>query len=846
MKKIVVCMLLVVILISMMVSPALGLDWAESAPKEEAGRFLETSFYDCNFEQDITYYSQLTETLKADALLMEEAEKAANEQPEYKEYCTATINDNFDEGTVLVSLFREISEQGLDFSPEDFGIENIQSVSSLMKLEPGEINTRPNALTNYDNFHQILNITLKETGKEKVLEMIRELEELSFVQSADPNYIVEINDVPNDTYYSEQYALELISAPQAWNITKGSANVRVGVIDTGVANHVDLNANLGTGYDFYNDNSITTDDVVGHGTRVAGIIGAVGNNGIGVAGVNWNVTIIPLQVLNTNAYNDGQNNYMSVAAQVDAINYCQENNIPIVNMSLGGYENSSQRNNTILNYTGVVICSAGNDANNNDQTPHYPSNTPAGNVISVAATDANDQLWEHSNYGANSVDIAAPGVSIYTTNPNNEYVNNRAGTSLAAPFVTGAAALLLSHYPNLNRYEIISCILHAVDQIPALVGKVRTGGRLNIAKALDNAASIVISDKKLITGDFNGDGKDDIMAMAAIGANRDSHTRFLVNLSQGNKFSGWQTWYESTGVWNSGFGNRIDAGDINGDGKDDVIGMFRYSDGTSKIFVYLSTGTKFTGTHIWYEWPTGAYDAASVGERFAAGDYNGDGKCDIAVMYRYSSRQTSIFVQYSNGSAFTGSQQWLTWPTGAYDANCVAGRYVSGDFNGDGKCDLAVLYEHPGGDTAFYTYLSQTTSFTGSQEWQYYSASTWQASKVNGRIATGDFNGDGKDDLAMMYRHDNGNTMVLVQLSTVFWTGELTFESQNWYDWFQQDYDGNNVTNHFSAGDYNGDGKSDIVCIYNHISYLKSVYVHTSTGSQFNGSVTWWGATGLE
>ena len=257
----------------------------------------------------------------------------------------------------------------------------------------------------------------------------------------------------------------------------GSSSVVVAVIDTGVDyNHVDLAANIWTnpgeiagngidddgngfvddvhGYDFANNDGNPMDDN-GHGTHVAGTIAAVGNNSLGVTGVAWSTSIMPLKFLSANG-----SGYLSDA--VEAINYATMMrtrygvNVRVDNNSWGGGGFSSAMQSAIqaANDAGILfVAAAGNSGTNNDASPQYPANYDSPNVISVAATDQNGQLASFSNYGATTVDLAAPGVSIYSTTPNNTY-STYSGTSMATPHVSAVAALAWALNPDATVAEV--------------------------------------------------------------------------------------------------------------------------------------------------------------------------------------------------------------------------------------------------------------------------------------------------------------------------------------------------------------------------------------------------------
>jgi len=339
------------------------------------------------------------------------------------------------------------------------------------------------------------------------------------VATAEANYRLMLEGIPNDPRFSSMYGLNNtgqtggtndadIDAPEAWNINTGTRRTIVAVIDTGVDyNHQDLAANMWRnageiagdgidndgngyaddiyGYDFANNDADPMDDNRhGHGTHVAGTIGAVGNNGIGTTGVNWNTQIMALKFLDA----DGSG---STSGAISALNYAVRMGAHLSNNSWGGGGSSSLLSQAISNAKNaghIFVAAAGNgDSNgngvNNDLTPNYPSNYDFDNVVAVAATDNKDVLASFSNYGATTVDIAAPGVGILSTLPGNTY-GTLSGTSMATPHVSGALSLIWDQNPTFTYQQVIAKLYSSVDKIAGLNGKVATGGRLNIGNAL--------------------------------------------------------------------------------------------------------------------------------------------------------------------------------------------------------------------------------------------------------------------------------------------------------------------------------------------------------------------------
>lgn len=235
------------------------------------------------------------------------------------------------------------------------------------------------------------------------------------VAYAEPNYLYHADAVPNDPRYPQLWGLAKINAPAAWNVTTGSTAVTVGIVDTGIAtDHLDLSANVVPGHDFLQADSDPR-DFNGHGTHVAGTIGARGNNGRGVAGVNWQVSLMPVRVLD----GSGSGSNANVTA---GLAYACTHGASIVNASFGGTAYSTAMRDAIASCPNTLfVVAAGNDGVSDDRVPHYPCNYGAApdnlpNVVCVAATDTSDTLASFSNYGQ-SVDLAAPGVNIPSTWP---------------------------------------------------------------------------------------------------------------------------------------------------------------------------------------------------------------------------------------------------------------------------------------------------------------------------------------------------------------------------------------------------------------------------------------------
>jgi subtilisin family serine protease len=309
---------------------------------------------------------------------------------------------------------------------------------------------------------------------------------------------------PNDPYYKDQWGLATVRVPEAWSYSKGADDIVIAVLDSGVdTTHADLRSSLWKnpnerengidddgngyiddiiGYDFYFDTARVT-DTDGHGTACAGLAMAGTNNGIGIAGVLWTGSVM---ILKTGP------SYTNVEAELDAIAYAGRMGADIVSCSFGGYEYIQSERDLIAASPALFICAAGNDGTDNDIFPSYPSSYDCSNIIAVAATDRSDRLASEgefsSNYGATSVDVAAPGARIIVPLPGDQY-SYGSGTSFAVPFVAGLAGLVKAKNPSLSNAQIKDLILKTATPLPALAGKTVSGGRIDAYRAVLGAPS---------------------------------------------------------------------------------------------------------------------------------------------------------------------------------------------------------------------------------------------------------------------------------------------------------------------------------------------------------------------
>ena len=436
-------------------------------------------------------------------------------------------NRTYADDSVIVVIKHEYSAMGKVFSPDDFDKNLIASVEDLFCASATN-----KSLDGYnmDEYCQILKLNLIEPSEDNVKLAIEELKNNILIEEITPNYIsytypLLTDEIESDTivlnqnaenemlesqvssiraisddFYSEQYGVEITQADRAWGVAIGNVGerVKIGIIDTGIAEHPDLSPNYSSSnplnINFTNEN--TLNDLANHGTHVAGIIGARGGNGDGICGMIWFCELI-----NIKAYRKSSDPTISGETIDDwvakAINHAADNNIKVVNIS-GDATYSLTLFWAIRNYNGLIVASAGNRRNGEgpmDITSYLVSGN-LDNVIVVSASNETDELWADTKYHPNDGDLFAPGEGIYSSiNSNNyDYFN---GTSMAAPFVTGTAALMLAINPNLTTEQIKSTILATTDYVSEFYVKCDSCGRLNTFSAILAVSGYAVGDVNL-------------------------------------------------------------------------------------------------------------------------------------------------------------------------------------------------------------------------------------------------------------------------------------------------------------------------------------------------------------
>ena len=418
------------------------------------------------------------------------------------------INDKF----LLAKMANQVNEKKLIEYLSKFGIsvdEKFSHISQLVSLRIPH-----------------LNIPLNNNMRvERITKFKNDLQRSGYFQYVELDYVEESLGNVSDIAYLDGSLWGLknfgqnggkedadIDAELAWNITSGTPETIVAVIDTGVRiTHNDLSKNIWINRDEIPNNGVDDDqdgfvdnyngidsrngdgfpeDTDGHGTHCSGTIAASGNDDFPHVGVAYNVTILPVKASNGGSFPH--------SAIIKGINFLIQEGVTIANCSYGGYSPSQAAFDAYKagGENGIIfVCAAGNDANDNDRQKSYPDSYELENIISVAASDRNDQLADFSNYGKAMVDLAAPGAGIYSSvSTNDKAYEDYSGTSMAAPHVTGVVALMRSLSPDWSILQIREKLFESIDSVDVLSSKVATGGRINAFKAVQGMGSVGQSD----------------------------------------------------------------------------------------------------------------------------------------------------------------------------------------------------------------------------------------------------------------------------------------------------------------------------------------------------------------
>ncbi len=692
------------------------------------------------------------------------------------------------------------------------------------------------------------------------------------VAFAEPDYQVQIASIPNDPGFDLLWGLDNfgqnggtpgldIGASEAWQVSTGDGSVVVAVIDTGIDyTHPDLADNIWVnsdeilgngidddrngyiddliGWDFANNDNNPFDDN-GHGTHVAGTIGAIGDNDRGIAGVVWDVQLMPLKFLDANG-----SGFLSGA--VSALNYAVANGADVSNNSYGGggFINAMFQAIENANANGhIFVAAAGNSASNNDVNLAYPANYNLPNVISVAAVDRQGDLASFTNVGANSVDLAAPGVNIVSTYPGNQYAQ-LSGTSMAAPHVSGTVALLQQLRPDWSPQAIIEHLYDQATSLGSLAGQVASGALVDAGAAVSSLNDTDSgNDPTTEVPPSNPDSSlppppsseptppevppqppappvpptpvtpptppvgGDPGVPPPVPTPPDAPTFTGPSFAVGSGFGamGIATLNEADGSvrfsvapFGLSFtgGVRVATGDVNGDGVDDLltasgpgrVGEVRVFDGRDGdlLFGLAAFESSFTG---------GVYVSAA--------DFNGDGLAEVVIAPDEGGGPRVRVIDGQSGAVIADF-------FGIEDANFRGGaRLATGDVNGDGVDDLLVAAGFGGGPRVA-GYAGQTL-VSNTPVKLFTDFFVFESSLRNGIfLAADDVDGDGRAEL-IAGAGPGGAPRVLILSGTTLVDGipvnNLSAPLNNFFAGEVRERDGVRV----AAKDLSGDGIAEVI-----------------------------------
>lgn len=796
-----------------------------------------------------TVMTEFDEMLQSDSRLTENIEIInSNEETEINYTETEiSLDANFSEDSVLLTLTKEESVLNKTYSPSDFPEIDIEEISVLIPYRE-----------DWDNKVSLC-ITLANSTKKKVIEAIAMLYQDSRVRSASPNYIYTIEDSDdtevvveeseaaingtNSIYTEEDKTIEARAdkntyaccARQYIDPSKNTT-VKVGIVDDGIFNTQNVSSKVVQYVDFTLDADTAdadgyTNPAGWHGTQVANVIArdqifdmesyhSCGNNVC--YGTCPNIQLYSLKT----RYKLNNKKESRLEYYANAIYYAMDNDIDILNVSniFMCEEDIPQYAVDLINeYDGLIICTGNNTGQNLDtlqrQKPWYPFDCDRDRIIVVGNCEFNSDgtvvKHEKSDYGKTRVDVFAPGHTFNLDEEDDDQYDLITGTSFAAPRVAGAAAILKTINPNITAEEMKYYILAGVDQYSDLSQYCVTGGSINIYKSAKLLiADLAYENKTIFSGHFDTSDPSYStsynLQIAAYCQVDDIQTKCYVWTydSYENSFEGpkhiltnnsFALEYAPYGAYNM---HRSVAGDFDGDGLDEICTLYDYQ---NYIFIQGRDYSVHPTNHL-----IGA-DVHNFTGRVVALDYDNDGKDEIAALYEETSAwgHTKLYVwDFSGTKTGMSVTQRIVYDSGAgnYQATYATHRVASGDFDGDGYEEMGVVYYYP--QTGKYSLHKFDISNSGAT----YTSLIFQqnnidATKVTGRVVGCNYNGGSTDEILCLY--DN-NAQINNSLKIQGFYLENTNNSWNaTFTYTNEHFDANNVTHLLVSGYFTNDGYED-------------------------------------